>query len=49
MKEDLGLYRNQLNYMQTVWTVGYVLGKVPSNILLIRIRPSRWIPAMEVI
>lgn len=49
MKEDLRLYRNQLNYMQTAWTVGYVLGEVPSNILLTRIRPSRWIPAMEVI
>jgi ACS family pantothenate transporter-like MFS transporter len=49
MKEDLGLYQNQLNYMQTAWTVGYVLGEVPSNILLTWIRPSRWIPAMEVI
>lgn len=29
MKEDLGLYKNQLNYMQTCWTVGYVLGEVP--------------------
>ena len=29
MKEDLGLYKNQLNYMQTCWTVGYVIGEVP--------------------
>lgn len=29
MKEDLGLYKNQLNYMQTCWTVGYVLGEIP--------------------
>lgn len=29
MKEDLGLYGNQLNYMQTLWTVGYVLGEIP--------------------
>ncbi|OCT50064.1 Pantothenate transporter liz1 [Cladophialophora carrionii] len=27
MKEDLGLYKNQLNYMQTCWTVGYVIGE----------------------
>jgi len=47
MKEDLGLYGNQLNYMQTCWTVGYVIGEIPSNIILTRIRPSIWIPAME--
>ncbi|KAF1918839.1 major facilitator superfamily domain-containing protein [Ampelomyces quisqualis] len=47
MKEDLGLYGNELNYMQTCWTVGYVIGEIPSNILLTRIRPSIWIPAME--
>jgi MFS transporter, ACS family, pantothenate transporter len=32
MKEDLGLYKNQLNYMQTLWTVGYVLGEIPRSI-----------------
>jgi len=49
MKEDLNLYGNQLNYMQSLWTVGYVLGEIPSNIALTRIRPSIWIPTMEVI
>jgi hypothetical protein len=29
MKEDLGLFGNQLNYMQTCWTVGYVIGEIP--------------------
>ncbi|KEZ41669.1 Major facilitator superfamily transporter [Scedosporium apiospermum] len=38
MKEDLGLYGNELNYMQTAWTVGYVLGEIPRY----------WIPACEV-
>ncbi|KAB8233988.1 putative FAD dependent oxidoreductase [Aspergillus alliaceus] len=47
MKEDLGMYGNQLNYMQTCWTVGYVIGEIPSNVLLTRIRPRYWIPAME--
>lgn len=47
MKEDLGLYKNQLNYMQTCWTVGYVIGELPSNMILTRFRPSRWIPIME--
>lgn len=49
MKEDLGLFGNQLNYMQTCWTVGYVIGEVPSNIILTRVRPRYWIPTMEVI
>lgn len=47
-KEDLGMYGNELNYMQTCWTVGYVIGEIPSNILLTRIKPRYWIPAMEV-
>ncbi|KAJ5690826.1 hypothetical protein N7462_005218 [Penicillium macrosclerotiorum] len=49
MKEDLGLYGNQLNYMQTCWTVGYVIGEIPSNILLTRVRPRYWIPAAELL
>ncbi|KAH1283315.1 hypothetical protein KXV81_004202 [Aspergillus fumigatus] len=49
MKEDLSLYGNQLNYMQTCWTVGYVIGEIPSNLLLTRIRPRYWIPAMELL
>ncbi|KAL3420553.1 MFS transporter liz1 [Phlyctema vagabunda] len=47
MKEDLGLYGNELNYMTTCWTVGYVLGEIPSNMILTRVRPSIWIPACE--
>ncbi|KAL1710748.1 major facilitator superfamily domain-containing protein [Schizophyllum commune] len=49
MKEDLGLEGNQLNYITTAWTCGYVIGQIPSNLLLTRIRPSIWIPAMELI
>ncbi|KAJ5770085.1 uncharacterized protein N7511_002136, partial [Penicillium nucicola] len=49
MKEDLGMYGNQLNYMQTCWTVGYVIGEIPSNLLLTRIKPRYWIPAMELL
>ena len=47
-KEDLGLYGNQLNYMQTAWTIGYIIGQIPSNLLLTRLRPRYWIPTMEV-
>ncbi|KAK2026319.1 major facilitator superfamily transporter [Colletotrichum zoysiae] len=48
MKEDLSLYKNELNYMQVCWTVGYVIGEIPSNMLLTRIRPGIWIPICEV-
>lgn len=47
MKEDMGLYGNQLNIMSTCWTVGYVIGEMPSNMLLTKIRPNIWIPACE--
>ncbi|TFK48144.1 MFS general substrate transporter [Heliocybe sulcata] len=49
MQEDLKLHGNQLNYITTAWTCGYVIGQIPSNLLLTRIRPSLWIPAMEII
>ncbi|CAK7229717.1 hypothetical protein SBRCBS47491_007342 [Sporothrix bragantina] len=49
MQEDLGLYGNKLNYMITCWTVGYVIGEVPSNLILTRVRPSIWIPACELL
>ncbi|KAL4249324.1 MFS transporter superfamily protein [Abortiporus biennis] len=49
MKTELGLHGNQLNYITTAWTCGYVIGQIPSNLLITRIRPSIWIPLMEVI
>ncbi|KZT19853.1 MFS general substrate transporter [Neolentinus lepideus HHB14362 ss-1] len=49
MQDDLKLHGNQLNYITTAWTCGYVIGQIPSNMLITRIRPSLWIPAMEVI
>lgn len=48
MQEDLGLWGNELTYMTTFWTVGYVIGGIPSNMLLTRIRPSILVPACEV-
>lgn len=48
MKEDLGLYGNEMNYIVVCWTIGYLLGEIPSNMLITRVRPSIWIPACEV-
>lgn len=47
-KEDLEMNGNQLNYVITTWTVGYLLGMIPSNILLTRVRPSIWLPSLQV-
>ncbi|KAJ9192173.1 hypothetical protein DTO164E3_8509 [Paecilomyces variotii] len=49
MQEDLSLYKNQLNYIQAAWTIGYMVGQVPSNIILSRTRPRYWLPSLEVI
>ncbi|WVQ72198.1 hypothetical protein IAR50_001744 [Cryptococcus sp. DSM 104548] len=42
MKEDLGMYGNQLVTSTSIWTVGYVIGQLPSNLLLTRVEP-RWV------
>ncbi|KAG7287768.1 hypothetical protein NEMBOFW57_007283 [Staphylotrichum longicolle] len=49
MKEDLDMYGNELNYAMTAFTVGYIVGEIPSNILLTRIRPSIYIPSLQII
>ncbi|KIY47810.1 MFS general substrate transporter [Fistulina hepatica ATCC 64428] len=40
---------NQLNYITTAWTCGYVIGQIPSNLLITRISPSIWIPMMDIV
>lgn len=34
--------------MVATWTAGYVIGEIPSNIILTRVRPAIWIPTIEV-
>ena len=48
MKEDLNMYGNQLVTSVSIWTVGYVIGQIPSNLLLTRISPRWVIPSLEV-
>ena len=40
MKEDLDMSGNDLNYLQVFWTVGYIVGQLPSQIIITKIRPS---------
>ncbi|KAJ5753881.1 uncharacterized protein N7511_008034 [Penicillium nucicola] len=48
MEEDLQMFGNQLVTSTSIWTVGYVIGQIPSNLLLTRISPRWVIPSLEV-
>ncbi|KAM0713624.1 hypothetical protein Q7P37_010586 [Cladosporium fusiforme] len=49
MREDLQMNSNELNLVDVTWTVGYVIGQVPSQILLTKLRPSIWIPTCQML
>ncbi|KAI9732241.1 MAG: hypothetical protein M1818_007560 [Claussenomyces sp. TS43310] len=49
MKKDLAFHGNQFTVINTVFTVGYVLGQVPSNIALQYTRPGLFFPGMMVV
>ncbi|KZF19279.1 major facilitator superfamily transporter [Xylona heveae TC161] len=49
MKEDLAMNGDQLNLVDTAWTAGYVVGQIPSQIIITKVRPSIWIPSCELI
>ncbi|KAK9467140.1 major facilitator superfamily domain-containing protein [Lipomyces arxii] len=44
MQDDLQLYGNELNYFSTALYIGYLVGSVPSQFVLYKVRPSVWIP-----
>ncbi|EEH35612.1 pantothenate transporter liz1 [Paracoccidioides lutzii Pb01] len=46
MKEDLNFQGRQLNLINTIFTVGYILGQVPSNLALIYFKPRIFFPCM---
>lgn len=47
MKEDLEMYGEQLVTSTSIWTVGYVIGQIPSNLLLTRASPRWVIPSVR--
>lgn len=49
MKEDLQMNSNQLNMIDVAWTSGYVVGQLPSQFILTKVRPSIWIPSCELV
>ncbi|KAJ5635812.1 allantoate permease, partial [Penicillium longicatenatum] len=48
MEEDLEMYGNQLVTSTSIFTVGYVIGQIPCNLLLTRVSPRWVIPSLEV-
>ncbi|GAB1318390.1 Pantothenate transporter liz1 [Madurella fahalii] len=48
MKEDLNFQGDQLNQINTCFTVGYVLGQIPSNLSLHYVKPRYFFPSMMV-
>ncbi|CZS93967.1 related to transporter protein [Rhynchosporium agropyri] len=47
MKEALQMEANELNMIDVAWTTGYVIGQLPSQFILTKVRPSIWIPSCE--
>lgn len=40
---------NQINMIDIAWTIGYIVGQVPSQLILTKVRPSIWIPSCELV
>ncbi|KAL5318829.1 hypothetical protein ACEPPN_013896 [Leptodophora sp. 'Broadleaf-Isolate-01'] len=49
MKEELDFVGNEYNLINTVFTVGYIIGQVPSNLALYHLKPRIFFPSMMVI
>ncbi|KAL2068640.1 hypothetical protein VTL71DRAFT_14977 [Oculimacula yallundae] len=49
MKEALKMNANELNMIDIAWTTGYVIGQLPSQFILTKVRPSIWIPSCELV
>ncbi|ODQ81760.1 hypothetical protein BABINDRAFT_6413 [Babjeviella inositovora NRRL Y-12698] len=43
MQEDLHMVGNQYNIVNTCFTVGYVVGMIPNNLILLRVSPRYWL------
>jgi len=50
MKEGLDLYGNDYDYDYIVvaWTIGYIIGQMPSNFILTRALAHNWTPVQGV-
>ncbi|CAI7568571.1 hypothetical protein N7533_005751 [Penicillium manginii] len=49
MKEDLKLYGNQLNYLNTVYMVGFITMQIPLTLLMTRCPVNYFLPAADLL
>ncbi|ETS86245.1 hypothetical protein PFICI_00073 [Pestalotiopsis fici W106-1] len=50
MQQDLSLYGNERNLLNTFFNIGIIIGTIPSQMIQLRfIRPSIWIPTCEIL
>lgn len=49
MEEYYNMNHNQYNYVITLWTVGYIIGQIPSNLILHRISARYYLGGLEII
>ncbi|KAK6198481.1 putative pantothenate transporter [Scheffersomyces amazonensis] len=49
MQEYYGMYNNQYNYVTTAFTVGYIVGQIPSNLILHRLKARYYLGTLEII
>lgn len=49
MSEYYTMDSNQYNYVVTFWTVGYIIGQIPSNLILHRISARYYLGGLEII
>ncbi|CAI7579065.1 unnamed protein product [Penicillium pancosmium] len=48
MQESLFMYGNEYTYAGTAYTVAYAVMQVPSTLIVQKVRPSIWLPTMEI-
>lgn len=49
MKQDLNFQGKQYSIVNTLFTVGYIIGQVPNNLMLQIVPANYWLPAMAVL
>ncbi|KAH8700248.1 major facilitator superfamily domain-containing protein [Talaromyces proteolyticus] len=49
MKEDLKLYGNQLNYLNTVYMVGFITMQIPLTLIMTRFPVNYFLPAADLL
>ncbi|CCH44857.1 Pantothenate transporter [Wickerhamomyces ciferrii] len=49
MKQALNMTGDDYNYALSIWQAGYVVGIIPSQVLMLKIQPNVWFPVIEII